>query len=71
MLRMQLGHIDSLVKGSIVNLPENISLEEGTFLLLAKEATAGDQVVVLGQGVVGSLVMQLLRGYQPQQIYYG
>ena len=72
-----LGHIDSLVKGSIVNLPEQISLEEGTFLLLAKEATAwvdssgvkaGDQVVVLGQGIVGSLVMQLLRGYHPQQI---
>ena len=72
-----LGHIDSLVKGSIVNLPEHISLEEGTFLLLAKEATAwvdssgvkaGDQVVVLGQGIVGSLVMQLLRSYQPQQI---
>ena len=72
-----LGHIDSLVKGSIVDLPEQISLEEGTFLLLAKEATAWvdssgvkaeDQVVVLGQGVVGSLVMQLLRGFHPQQI---
>ena len=63
-----LGHIDSLVKGSIVNLPEHISLEEGTFLLLAKEATAwvdssgvkaGDQVVVLGQGIVGSSRIQV------------
>ena len=72
-----LGHIDSLVKGSIVDLPEQISLEEGTFLLLAKEAPAWvdssgvkaeAQVVVLGQGVVGSLVMQLLRGFHPQQI---
>ena len=61
----------------IVELPENIPLEEGAFLLLVKEATAwvnssgkmaGDQLVVLGQGVVGSLVMQLLRGFHPQQI---
>ena len=72
-----IGDIDSLVKSSIMPLTENISFEEGTFLLLAKEATAwvdssgvkaDDQVVVLGQGVVGSLMMQLLRGRQVKQI---
>ena len=72
-----LGHIGSLVKGSIVNLPEHISLEEGTFLPLAKSATswvdssgvkAGDRVVILGQGVVGSIVMQLLRPYHLDQL---
>ena len=72
-----IGDIDSLVKSSIMPLTENVSFEEGTFLLLAKEATAwvdssgvkaDDQVVVLGQGVVGSLMMQLLRGRQVKQI---
>jgi len=60
-----------------MSLTEKVSFEEGTFLLLAKEATAwvdssgvkaDDQVVVLGQGVVGSLMTQLLRGRQVKQI---
>ena len=72
-----LGHTGSMVKGSMFKLPDSISSEEGTFLLLAKEATAwvdssgvkpGDRVVVLGQGIVGSLVMQLLRPHQPEQV---
>jgi threonine dehydrogenase-like Zn-dependent dehydrogenase len=29
---------------------------------------AGDTVVVLGQGLVGSLMMQVLRGYNPERI---
>jgi len=71
------GEVDSSVKGNVVPLTENVSFEEGTFLPLARSATAwvdssgvkaGDQVVVLGQGVVGSLIMQLLRGCQPEQI---
>ena len=70
------GEVDSS-KGNVVPLTENVSFEEGTFLPLARSATAwvdssgvkaGDQVVVLGQGVVGSLIMQLLRGCQPEQI---
>ena len=72
-----LGHTGSMVKGSMFKLPDSISSEEGTFLLLAKEATAwvdssgvktGNRVVVLGQGIVGSLVMQLLRRHQPEWI---
>ncbi len=36
-----IGDVDSPVKGSIVPLMENVSFEEGTFLLLAKEASLG------------------------------
>jgi len=71
------GEVDFSIKGNVVPLTENVSFEEGTFLPLARSATAwvdssgvkaGDQVVVLGQGVVGSLIMQLLRGCEPEQI---
>ena len=63
--------------GRIVPLLEGVSFEEGTFLPLATSAVAwsdssgvevGDSVVVLGQGLVGSLMMQVLRGYDPAQI---
>ena len=63
--------------GHLVRLPDDVSFEEGTFLLLSTEATAwaassgvqnGDTIVVLGQGVVGSLMMQILRVYRPARI---
>ncbi len=63
--------------GRIVRLPDDVSFEEGTFLPLATSAVAwadssgvkdGDTVVVLGQGLVGSLMMQVLRGYNPARI---
>lgn len=63
--------------GRIVPLLEGVSFEEGTFLPLATSAVAwsdssgvkaGDTVVVLGQGLVGSLMMQVLRGYNPARI---
>lgn len=62
--------------GRIVSLSD-VSFEEGTFLPLATSAIAwsdssgvkaGDTVVVLGQGLVGSLMMQVLRGYDPAQM---
>ena len=62
--------------GRIVSLSD-VSFEDGTFLPLATSAIAwsdssgvkaGDTVVVLGQGLVGSLMMQVLRGYDPAQI---
>ena len=62
--------------GRIVPLSD-VSFEDGTFLPLATSAIAwsdssgvkaGDTVVVLGQGLVGSLMMQVLRGYDPAQI---
>ena len=63
--------------GRIVPLFDDVSFEEGTFLPLATSAVAwsdssgvkaGDTVVVLGQGLVGSLMMQVLRGYNPARI---
>ncbi len=61
----------------IVTLPEDVSFEEGTFLPLATSSVAwadssgikeGDTVVVLGQGLVGSLMMQVVRSYSPERI---
>ena len=63
--------------GRIVPLFENVSFEAGTFLPLATSAVAwsdssgvkaGDTVVVMGQGLVGSLMLQVLRGYNPDRI---
>ena len=63
--------------GRIVPLFDDVSFEAGTFLPLATSAVAwsdssgvkaGDTVVVLGQGLVGSLMMQVLRGYNPGRI---
>ena len=63
--------------GRIVSLFDDVSFEAGTFLPLATSAVAwsdssgvkaGDTVVVLGQGLVGSLMMQVLRGYNPARI---
>ena len=63
--------------GRIVPLFDDVSFEAGTFLPLATSAVAwsdssgvkaGDTVVVLGQGLVGSLMMQVLRGYNPERI---
>ena len=63
--------------GRIVRLLDDVSFEEGTFLPLATSAVAwadssgvkpGDTVVVLGQGLVGSLMMQVMRSYNPARI---
>lgn len=63
--------------GRIVPLSDDVSFEEGTFLPLATSAVAwadssgvkpGDTVVILGQGLVGSLMLQVLRGYHPARI---
>ncbi len=63
--------------GRTVPLPVDVGFEEGTFLPLATSSVAwtdssgvkeGDAVVILGQGIVGSLMMQVIRGYSPKQI---
>ena len=63
--------------GRLVPLLDDVSFEEGTFLPLATSAVAwadssgakaGDTVVVLGQGLVGSLMLQVMRGYHPARI---
>lgn len=70
------GEVDS-TDGRLVPLPDGVSCEQGTLLRLAMEAVAwaassgarrGDTIVILGQGVVGSLMLQILRGYQPARI---
>ncbi len=59
------------------HLHPGVSFEEGTFHPLATSSagwaqaldiTAGDRVVVLGQGLVGNLVMQFARRYRPAQL---
>jgi threonine dehydrogenase-like Zn-dependent dehydrogenase len=63
--------------GRIVPLLDGVGFEEGTFLPLATSAVAwsdssgvkaGDTIVILGQGLVGSLMMQVLQGYNPTRI---
>lgn len=70
------GEVDS-TDGRLVPLPDGVSCEQGTLLRLAMEAVAwaassgarrGDTIVILGQGVVGSLMLQILRGYRPARI---
>jgi threonine dehydrogenase-like Zn-dependent dehydrogenase len=61
----------------IIPLPDDVSFEEATFLPLLTSSVAwaqtaniqeGDTVVILGQGLVGSLVMQVAKGYKPSRI---
>ncbi len=56
---------------------DDVSFEEVTFLPLATSAVAwsdssgvqsGDTIAILGQGLVGSLMLQVLRGFDPQRI---
>lgn len=63
--------------GRVVKLPNEVSFEAGTFLPLATSAVAwsdssgvksGNTVVILGQGLVGSLMMQVMRSYSPERI---
>ena len=63
--------------GRTVSLPSDVSFESGTFLPLATSAVAwsessgvkaGDTVVILGQGLVGSLMLQVIRIYSPERI---
>jgi threonine dehydrogenase-like Zn-dependent dehydrogenase len=60
-----------------VLLPDEVSFESGTFMPLATSAVGwtlaaniqkGDSVVVLGQGLVGSLVMQAAKAYHPGKL---
>ena len=72
-----IGEADAGVEGRVVPLTDDVSFEEGTFLPLSTSAVAwadssgvqkGDTIVILGQGIVGSLMMQVLRGYGPDRI---
>lgn len=61
----------------VARLTDDVSFEEGTFLPLvistvlwcdSSGVRAGDTVVVMGQGLVGSLMLQVLRDYQPGRL---
>ena len=61
----------------VMRLDPELSFDQGTFRPLATSAacwaqaldiTAQDRVAVLGQGLVGNLVMQFARGYRPAQL---
>lgn len=58
-------------------LPDDVSFEEGTFMPLATSSVGwtlaanikkGDSVAILGQGLVGSLVMQAAFEYEPGKV---
>ena len=61
----------------IIPLPDDISFDEATFLPLLTSSVAwaqsaeikeGDTVVILGQGLVGNLVMQVSKDYKPSRV---
>ncbi|MGH2561719.1 MAG: zinc-dependent alcohol dehydrogenase [Thermomicrobiales bacterium] len=69
-----IGDLDKGEKSWVVPIAAGVSFEHATFHPLATGATMwakiagvkpGDTVAVLGQGLVGLLVMQALRVYQP------
>jgi threonine dehydrogenase-like Zn-dependent dehydrogenase len=62
---------------SVVAIPESLSFEEGTFWPLTTSGVCwawtaairpGDVVVILGQGLVGSLMLQVVRPWGPAMI---
>lgn len=64
-------------EAGVIPLPDNISFEEATFLPLLTSSIAwaqsaciqeGDTVTILGQGLVGNLVMQVVKDYKPERI---
>ena len=71
------GSIDASGGGQVVGLPDEMSFEAGTFLPLVTSSVGwadsagkveGATVVVLGQGLVGLLMLQVLRTYGPRRI---
>jgi L-iditol 2-dehydrogenase len=69
------GPVDA--EDRVMPLPETVSFEEGTLLPLATSAVAwadtshppeGATVVITGQGLVGSLMLQVLRTYRPGRL---
>jgi len=73
-----LANLDpTVVRGRCQPLADNLSFEEGTFHPLstsgngwtqAAHITRADRVAILGQGIVGNLLMQFARRFKPAQI---
>ena len=71
------GSVDETGGAKVVALPDAMSFEEGTFLPLlissvgwadSSRVQAGDTVVILGQGLVGLLMLQVLKAVRPGRI---
>ena len=71
------GSIDAMEGSQVWRVPKEISFEQISFIPLVTGAVTwaaipeiqpGDTVVVMGQGLVGNLVMQAVRAYQPGQL---
>jgi L-iditol 2-dehydrogenase len=71
------GSVDAMEGSQIWRMPPFLSFEQISFIPLCtgavtwaaiSEIKAGDNVVVMGQGLVGNLVMQAVRAYQPGQV---
>jgi L-iditol 2-dehydrogenase len=72
-----LGNVDAMEGSQVWPAPLSLSFEEISFIPLCtgavtwvaiSEIQPGDTVVVLGQGLVGNLVLQAARAYQPAQV---
>jgi L-iditol 2-dehydrogenase len=68
------GSIDAMEGSQLWRVPESLSYEQVSFIPLCtgavtwaaiSEVKAGDTVVVMGQGLVGNLVLQAVRAYAP------
>jgi L-iditol 2-dehydrogenase len=71
------GELDTYPQPRVVKLPAEVSFEAATFLPLATSANVWcrtadiqrhESVVAMGQGLVGSLCMQVAKQYQPRQV---
>ena len=71
------GDLDSAVVGALTVLPDGLAFDDATFHGLVTGALMWadvpgvqptDTVVILGQGLVGNLVMQAVRAHHPARI---
>ena len=71
------GSIDTMEGSQVWRVSPSLSFEQISFIPLCtgaltwaaiSEVRAGDTVVVMGQGLVGNLVMQAVRAYQPGKL---
>lgn len=71
------GSIDAMEGSQVWRVPSSLSFEQISFIPLCTGAVTwagitgikkGDTVVVLGQGLVGNLIMQAVRAYEPGKL---
>lgn len=72
-----IGDVDAIAAMAVTPIPDHVSFEQAVFHPLAvgavlwtqiSKAKTGESVVVMGQGLVGSLVLQALKEYQPDKL---